>query len=692
MRVITSDYLKNKITQLETIDYIGNMRKLNFEEKIIAINHIIDDNFNETKAIRKDNNSYDQDGNLKDDIQKYLKTVKARTNVCKEYLQLIKRQQILDLENDKLTKISVDNDIVNLTANQTKLLDDLLHNHLDNYYMDDLLIVLKYIVENYSLTVYEEIVLNTLKKIISCISFDDKQNLEKIVLGLNSVKCSINHKLAKLNKNDSERIILNQFKSMIKNVINISKVESMKTYDYKFDIIEYWLSDEDNKIFLEKLFDRLPETVNIRNRDNDHLLIHILKAYIDTYKIELRNQSKPPISSTYLKNMYKLLMANDQLELLDSDEMIRQSLLENFSNFLRHSNYKRERIVSALAEIESLKNINDNEDDEIGFDEREVNEQLSYIKELISLQNSDHRRVDLTNEKTLVIVNDSLKYNNYAYILNRLSNNDYSLKINVIDIASIINENSPLDIYLRHYLFSNVNNNSFLIPNVNDFSLVTGRKMPTITFELIINEKGEVKDLSGYKSVSIVNTTIHSDTILANDNFPLYYQLLKALKNDNWFNRDNSIKQLEEIVNEKCIKGIAKHFSSHNYPFIYKVQAKQNSINFENNINALNGIFYKINKEEFKIIYSIICEDYNYAYYSIDNIGHRSKHSNCHSDLLNPLDSYIGIFLQRLIDEFYLNGHHVVNNDYWGEETISLVEKANRYKLKQRDSIKKMIK
>ena len=202
MRIITSDYLKNKITQLETIDYIGNMRELNFEEKIIAINHIIDDNFNETKAIRKDNHSYDQDGKLKDDIQEYLKNVKARTKVCKEYLQLIKRQRILDLENDKLTKISVDTDIVNLTANQTKLLDDLLHNHLDDYYMDDLLIVLKYIVENYSLIVCEEMVLNTLKKIISHISFDDKHNLEKIVLGLNSVKCSINHKLAKLNKYD----------------------------------------------------------------------------------------------------------------------------------------------------------------------------------------------------------------------------------------------------------------------------------------------------------------------------------------------------------------------------------------------------------------------------------------------------------------------------------------------------------
>ena len=216
--------------------------------------------------------------------------------------------------------------------------------------------------------------------------------------------------------------------------------------------------------------------------------------------------------------------------------------------------------------------------------------------------------------------------------------------------------------------------------------------MPTITFELIINEKGEVKDLAGYKSVSIVDTTIHSDAILASDNFPVYYQLLKVLKNDDRFNRDNSIKQLEEIVNEKCIKGIAKYFSSHNYPFIYKVQARQNSINFENNINALNGIFYKVNKEEFKTIYSIICEDYNYAYYAIDNIGHRSKHSNCHSDLLNPLDSYIGIFLQRLIDEFYLNNHHIVNKDYWSEEAISLVEKANSYKLKQRDNIKKMIK
>lgn len=692
MRVITSEYLKNKIAQMETIEYLKPMHDLAFEKKIIAINQIIDNNFAETKHIRSDCNSYLQDGQLKSSVQEHLQTIKTKTKLCKEYLQLIKRQQVLDLENVKLTKVSVDNDIINLTANQLRLLDKLLHNHLDDYHMDDLLIVLKYIIGNYSVSIYEEVILNNLRMIIGYITFDDKQNIENIVIGLNSIKCEINHKLAKLDKNDDERVILNQFKNMIQNIINISKIEFMKTYDYKFDIIEYWLSSEANKVFLEKIFERLPETVNIRSRDNEHLLIYILKAYIEALKIELRNQSKPTVSSTYLKNMYKVLMSNNQLELLDSDEIIRQHLLENFSDFLKHSNYKRERIVAALNEIDNLKTMVDCEEDENKFNETEVNEQLSYIRELINIQNNDYKRVDLTNEQTLAIVNGNLRYNNYAYILNRLSNNDYSLKISVIDIASLVNEDSPLDIYLHTHLFSDINNDNYLVPNIDDFSLMKGHKRPTITFELTINDKGEVKDFVCYKSVSMVSNTIHSDSILANDNFPVYYQLLNSLKKDDWFNRDNSIKQLEDMINQNCIKSVTKYFADHHYPFIYKVQKEQDSNNFEDNINALNGIFYKVNKDEFKVIYSIICEDYNYAYYAIDNIGHKNKKSGYYSDLLNPLDSYVGIFLQRLIDEFYFNDRHLVNNDYWYDTAISLIEQANDYKVKQRYNAKKMIK
>ena len=692
MRVITSEYLENKIKQLETIDYLQNLTNLSFDEKVITVNQIIDSNFIMIKEIKNDSDSYDQDNHLKQAVQEKLKTIRTKNRICKEYLQLIKKRQILVLENIKLAKINIDNDVINLTAKQIKLLDDLLHKQLEEYHIEDLLVVTKYIIKNYSVVDYEKNILNALRIIISSITFEGNQDIEKIIIGLNSIKCEINSKLYKLDKCDKERIILNRFKSMIKKIINISKIEFMKTYDYKFDIIEYWLSDENNKVFIEKIFERIPDTVNIRSKDNEHILIYILESYINAFKIELRNQSKPDVSSTYLKNMYKLLMDNDYLELLDSDEIIRQNLLENFSCFLKNSNYKRERVISALEEIESLKTINAPVSEVNNFDEQEVNEQLSYIKEIINIQNSDRKRVDLTSNLTVSIVNDTLKYNNYSYILNKFDSNSFCLKVNVIDLASLINENSPLDIYTRKRLFSDINNDTYLIPNAYELGLAKGKKMPTITFELIINQKGEVKDMSCYRSVSMVNNNVSSKTILESENFPLYYQLLNTLKKQNEFYKGSSFKNLEEIINEICIKGVAKYFADNNYPFIYKVQKEQDSNNFENNLNALNGIFYKINKEDFKTIYSIICEDYNYAYYDIVDDKHINKNSSYYTDLLNPLDSYIGIYLQRLIDEFYLNDHRFINNDYWIETAISLVEQANSYKFRQREKSKQKIK
>lgn len=692
MRVITSEYLENKIKQLETIDYLQNFIDLSFDEKVVAINRVIDSNFIMIKEIKNDHNSYDQDNHLKQDVQEKLKIIRTKNRICKEYLQLLKKRQILVLENVKLAKISIDNDVINLTARQIKLLDDLLHNQLEEYHIEDLLVVAKYIIKNYSVVDYEKNILNALRIIISSVTFDGKQDTEKTIIGLNSIKCEINSKLYKLDKYDKERIILNRFKSMIKKIINISKIEFMKTYDYKFDIIEYWLSDENNKVFIEKIFERLPDTVNIRSKDNEHILVYILTSYINAFKIELRNQGKPDVSSTYLKNMYKLLMNSSYLELLGSDEIIRQNLLENFSCFLRNSNYKRERVTAALNEIESLRTIDDFEKEINNFDEQEVNEQLSYIKEIINIQNNDRKRVVLTDSPTISIVNDSLKYNNYSYILNKFDSNSFCLKVNVIDLASIINENSPLDMYLHERLFSDINNDTYLIPNAEELGLAKGRKMPTITFELIINQNGEVKDMSCYRSVSMVNTNVNINIILGSENFPLYYQLLSALKKKREFNKANSFKNLEEIINEICIKGVAKYFADNNYPFIYKVQKEQDSNNFENNLNALNGVFYKINKEDFKTIYSIICEDYNYAYYDIVDDKHINKNSSYYTDLLNPLDSYIGIYLQRLIDEFYLNDHRLVNNDYWIDTAVSLVEEANSYKFRQREKSKQKIK
>lgn len=688
MRVITSDYIENKITRLEKNTILAGFLLLSYDDKLQQLNKAINDNLNQIKVLRKDKNSYVQDKELKPDIKKVIHKIKLENNIYKEYLNMLKKQHILQLENIRLAKINIDENIINLTAYQVKILDDVINNNLISSSFIDLSVVCKYIISNYCVYEYEKEILNIIKKLIENISFENV-NDERIIIELNSINGEISKKLTKLDKDSLERPILNNFKSLIKNVINISKITFMSSYDYKFDIIDYWLNDEENKIFIEKIFKRIPETINIRTNSNEHIINYVLDKYIESYKIELRNQNKPIVSSSYLKIVLKLLLNSSSLELLDSDDVLFKTRLMEFEIFLKNSHYKRERILAAIEDLNDLKNIGEKEDEIDEDNELEVNNQLSYIKDIINIENNNRQRVDLTNEETVAITNSSLKYNNYSYIIHRVDARNYSVKINVVDIDSLIPENSPLDLYLRNKMFSNINNNNYLFPNISAFSLSENGKMPTITFELLINEKGEVIYFESYKSITKVDKIINNNTRLSNNNMPLYYQLLNVFNND--YFKGSCLGDLEQIINQYCIRSVAKYFDENNYPFIYKVQNQQDSEVFEKNINALNGIFYKISKEDFRIIYSIICEDYNFAYYDMNNIGHKNKNSKYYSDLLNPLDSYIGICLQRLMKEYYFSKNGVISDDYTMEYLKNVIEKANSYKDKKRISKQKVL-
>lgn len=688
MRVITSDYIENKIAKLEKDPILADFLLLSYDDKVLDLNKKINDNLIKIKNFKKDKNSYIKDKELKTEIKTVIHQIKLENNIYKEYLNILKKQHILELENIRLAKINIDENIINLTAYQVKILDNVLNNNLINSSFADLPIVCKYMISNYSVYEYEKEILNIIKKLIENISFENV-NDERIIIELNSINGEISKKLAKLDKDSLERPILNNFKSLIKNVINISKITFMSSYDYKFDIIDYWLNDEENKIFIEKIFKRLPETINIRTNSNEHIINYVLDKYIESYKIELCNQSKPMVSSSYLKEVLKMLYNSNNLELFDSDDVLFKNKLMEYEMFLKNSNYKRERILAALEDLNNLKNIDEKKDISEEVNELEVNDQLSYIKDIIDIENNNRQRIDLTNEETVAITNSSLKYNNYSYIIHRIDARNYSVKINVVDIDSLIPENSPLDLYLHNKMFSEINNNDYLFPNISSFSLSENGKMPTITFELLINEKGEVTNFESYKSITRVNKVISNNTRLSNNNMPLYYQLLNVFNND--YFKGIYLGDLEQIINQCCIRSVAKYFVDNNYPFIYKVQSQQNSEVFEKNINALNGIFYKISKEDFRIIYSIVCEDYNFAYYDMNNTGHKNQNSKYYSDLLNPLDSYIGICLQRLMKEYYFSKNSVISDNYTIEYLKNVIEKANSYKNKKRRNKQKVL-
>lgn len=688
MRIITSEYIENKLKKLESNDILAGFLLLSYDDKLLGLNKIINDNILEIKKLRRNKNSYIVDKELKPEVKNIIDKLKLDNNIYREYIKILKKKHVLDLENNKLSKIDFDENIINLTSQQLKILDKVINNRQYKSSYSDLVFVCRYIIANYSVETYEKEVLKIIKQLLEMISFNTKID-DQIIIGLNAISNEITRKAVKLGKDSFERKILNNFKNLIKSVISISKITFMESYDYKFDIIEYWLNNEENKIFIEKLFNRIPETVNIRTTNNEHIMNYILNKYIEAYKIELKNQSKPNVSSLYLKHILMLLLNNKNLELLDSDNILFSTTLEQFEQFLKNSSYQRERVLDAIKDLDDIKGISEENEEFEEYDEIDVNNQLLYIKDIINMENNNKQRIDLTNEDTFVISNSNLKYYNYSYIINRVNHREYSVKLNVVDIEALINEGSPLDLYLRNKLFSNINKDDYLFFNVNDFSLNENKKMPTITFEMLINEKGEVINFECYKSVSKVTNVIDNQLKLGDNNISSYYQLLCILNSE--LVMDTRISNLEELINQQVIRSVAKYFDENNYPFIYKVQNEQDSNVFEKNINALNGIFYKIGRDDFRIIYSIICEDYNFAYYSTNNIGHKNKKSKYYSDLLNPLDSYIGICLQRLINEYYFSKNNGYVDTFTMNYLQSVVERANNYKTKVRKNKQKVL-
>ena len=686
MRVIRSEYIKNKIEMLEQNNLLAEFINLPYDEKIKDINKKINDNQQEIKCLRKNKESYISEKELKPEVKEIIDGLKRNNNILIEYSQIIKKNHILELENIRLTKINVETESMVLTANQNKLLNAILNNNSIGDNNEDLAIVCRYIIGNYKVTNCEKEVLVILKRLFENISFEHGMD-DKLLVLLNSINVEISKKLLKLEKNDNERVILNNFKSLIKNVIMISKVETLDTYDYKLDIIKYWLTRAENIVFIEKLFERIPETVNIRTENNEHLINYILEKYIEICKLELRNQGEAKVSSSYLKSILRKVLNSDNLELLDIDELLYKNMINEYEEFLKTSDYKHDRIVDAINDLNSITSIEKKEKEEI--DEHDVNEQLSYIKDIINMENNNKSRVDLTNEYTIAITNDNLQYHNYSYIIDRINANKYCIKVNLLDIHSLINEGSPLDLYLRNKMFSNINNKDYLFPNVDAFALDAGKKMPTLTFEMFVNKKGEVISFDCYKSVSSINKILYDKEILAGDNMPMYYQLLNMMKEK--YNKDCSLNKLEELINESCIKSVAKYFDEKQFPCIYRVQEEQNSEIFGRNISALNGIFYRISKDDFRTIYSIICEDFNYAYYDVVNCGHKNKSSKYYLDLLNPLDSYIAICLQRLVHDYYLSNGGLFKFDSTLTYLKEMTEQANQAKSDRNNNKQKIL-
>lgn len=214
-------------------------------------------------------------------------------------------------------------------------------------------------------------------------------------------------------------------------------------------------------------------------------------------------------------------------------------------------------------------------------------------------------------------------------------------------------------------------------------------KRPAITYEIELSNNGRIVNFDIYKSI------VTLDKIYSYENFQLpneevifsYYTLLKDFDIDEL----DFGKSLEKMYLSKVSRAVGTYFTKKDLPCIYRVQEKQDEETFVKDMSKLNSLMGKLNKRDAKIIYQIICEDTNKAYYASKNIGHDGCNQAYFLDLFSPIDNYVTLTLQKLIDDFYIN-EKKYKTEEWKTEIEKIITLANQKRVEHRNKEKCKIK
>jgi len=321
-------------------------------------------------------------------------------------------------------------------------------------------------------------------------------------------------------------------------------------------------------------------------------------------------------------------------------------------------------------------------------------------------------RVDLRHLPIITIDCDTTKDRDDALYMEKLPNGNFKLYNNISHISRYIKKGSKLyEEALKRRISHYPNNtcNPMFPPKISNgiCSLNEGVDRLTRTFEIEVNQDGEIVDYKDYKSVinsrkqmkySEVNRVLSGEKV---DGYEQYLEQLKLLKEFNEVlekNReqrgcidfgigDIEIKKndlgdsidfvergdgLAERIIENCMLvtgvGFAEHYS-HFLPLIYRVHQTPDKEVLENTLELLrrsgieipkyknideriiNSILKQIkNTEQARVIRKILLKSVPKARYDINNIGHFALQYLKYCQITSPIRR-VDFFNHSLIDE-----------------------------------------
>lgn len=657
--------IKNMIG--ETIIKIKKQKNVKLFYKLL-INKI------EKKIIAIANITYDD--NLENNVL-LLKKYSNINNYLKEEYELFKKQYIeekainndtVKINNQKYKYESTTENTLKIDISSSikeKIYNDLVNNiKKDDYEINDIIIAFTKYLNNINIVSdIEE--LNKLSDELYNRLYEYLYENKSIFFEFSYLIDVLSSIYKNYDKESKERNLL---KPMYKKYTTLYKIYKTKIAKNEinpyFDIIDYWLSNENDYLYLKELVNRNQKIRNSHS-NGEHIVIYILKKYIDNFKKMIVNDDYTNIN--YLREVYYLFTKSYYLRLTKDEKNTIDTIIKEFSVYIKNTLIKERRKNAALNDLKSMKtntfypqrqeyDFRENTIDELTYDKRRVyNNSISSIKEKNATE-------------TFLI-------SNYAYNIAE-SEDEINLKMYTFNIGNYIMDNSIINLELEKCEFTKEKIDEFIS---REFDFEVGQIYPTICYQLKFYKSGKIKSLDiSRENIEIKDKITTFDVEKMGKFYDLYKKsIVKNVGIETDYNLLEINKHFENILNNEFVKFIKEN----RLPFIYYGYTLPTIEEINENMNALAPFLHNIDKDVAYEIINIVSSKIDKKHYSLFPI----ENAEYDLKLINSFN-YIGILNQKMLNDIYFNDYNFETEERKNREKKSRLIKFYKITKELNDS------
>lgn len=573
--------------------------------------------------------------------------IKYLTSKCRQYSKMLdkKTKEIKVLFEDEIVIDSVQENIKKSILNKEEICD---------FEFSDILYafgnLIKYDAIAASLITYA----NDIVKQITC----QKINDDAIISGIYYTWDSLKYRLLHTSKDEKEtRKILKDIRILFDFAIKSYKEDDcVQKHDYLFNIVDYFLEEEDYFLYLKKIVEEIPKIVNVRyinksNNTSEHIVIYIIDKFIDNYRKMLQDKNGDYINKDYLRKVYFLFTQSYSLSMKKEERKVIDTKLASFMRevniFLTSS--KRKNAVK-----EDLK---DMYTDKFYIDKKEyllpvVNEdKLERQMNSIFLRLRDASKY----QENILDYTVTFKDGSHAYSLQK-QGDKYVLKIHVVDLYTFVISYSDIDKYIFNQTLLNRNVDPFIL---NQITMRENETYPTITYEISFDSNGnyldkdkKMKGMKIYKSKVKIDKkyTDYDLMYFVDEELDLYRKLYKNVSTRcGNYNENYLLSDIEDIFEDVLNYGVVQYFEDNDLPFIYSGTCYKDEKEFVSIMNNIGHTLSRLEQDDFNKIYNVLNSDIDFFHYSVEPFNGDYKLA-----ILDPL-SYPGVLIQRILHEVVID-------------------------------------